>query len=164
MDDDADFAAFYAACRPRLVTILAALTGNLTEAEDVVQEAFTRALPRWGRLREYDDAEAWVYRVASNLARSRWRRSLRVVTDYGADTHRAAGELSPDRVALVAALRALPLEQREALVLFHIADLSVDDIARRLELPAGTVKARLSRGRRAMAQLLAPLDKVTAHD
>lgn len=48
-------------------------------------------------------------------------------------------------------MRKLPAAQREALVLFHVADLSVDDIARQLDVPAGTVKARLSRGRAALA-------------
>ena len=63
-------------------------------------------------------------------------------------------ELSPDRVALVAALRTLPSGQRKALVLHYLADLPVDDIARELSVPSGTVKSWLHRGRNAMATLL----------
>jgi RNA polymerase sigma-70 factor (ECF subfamily) len=57
-------------------------------------------------------------------------------------------------VALVTALKQLPEAQRQALVLHHIADLSVHDVARETGVPEGTVKARLSRGRAALAALL----------
>jgi hypothetical protein len=57
---DDGFDAFYAACYGRLVGQLFAVTGDLHEAEDVVQEAFIRAVARWSRLRDYDVPEAWV--------------------------------------------------------------------------------------------------------
>jgi RNA polymerase sigma-70 factor (ECF subfamily) len=57
-------------------------------------------------------------------------------------------------VALVAALRQLPEAQRQALVLHHIADLPVQAVAREVGVPEGTIKARLSRGRAALAALL----------
>ena len=59
--------------------------------------------------------------------------------------------LSPDHVALVAALRTLPADQRRALVLHHLADLPVAQVAEETGVPVGTVKARLSRGRAALA-------------
>ena len=62
--------------------------------------------------------------------------------------------LSPDRVALVAALRRLPAAQRRAVVLHHVAGLSVQEVAAETGVPVGTVKARLSRGRAALAALL----------
>jgi RNA polymerase sigma-70 factor (ECF subfamily) len=62
---------------------------------------------------------------------------------------------SPDRVALVQALRRLPRRTREAIVLHHIADLPVDEVAAVLGVSAGTVKSRLSRGRAALARHLA---------
>ena len=58
-------------------------------------------------------------------------------------------------MALVAALRQLPEPQRQALVLHHIVDLPVHDVAREVGVPEGTIKARLSRGRAALAALLA---------
>jgi RNA polymerase sigma-70 factor (ECF subfamily) len=83
-------------------------------------------------------------------------RRLRV----GLAARRREGPLEPvppikeDAVLLVTALRQLPQDQRIALVLHHILDLPLADIARQIGAPVGTVKARLTRGRRAMAALL----------
>ena len=63
-------------------------------------------------------------------------------------------EIGPDRVALIAALRRLPEAQRRAVVLHHLCDLSVEQVAEETGSPVGTVKARLSRGRTALAALL----------
>ena len=137
----------------RLVAQLAAMTGDVAEAEDLVQEAFARALARWPQVRALESPEAWIRVVALNLARSKWRRATRgaaVMLRLRA-SHQEAPPPSPDHVTLVAAMRKLPEAQRQALVLFHVADLSVEDIARQLDVPAGTVKARLSRGRAALA-------------
>jgi RNA polymerase sigma-70 factor, ECF subfamily len=77
---------FYAATFSSPCAQLYVHTGDLAEAQDVVQEAFCRALPRWNRLVGYDDPTAWVRRVAWNLATSRWRR-LRKLADI-IRTHR----------------------------------------------------------------------------
>ncbi len=145
----------YAASYRRLVAQLYAVTGNLQEAEDVVQEAFVRAVGRWNRLKDYDSPEAWLRTVAINLARSRWRRAKRgaaVLVKLGPPA--SEPELSPDHVALVDALRALPEAQREAIVLHHFVGMSVDEVAESTHSPSGTIKARLSRGRSALAQRL----------
>ena len=63
-------------------------------------------------------------------------------------------EPSPDSVVLVAAMRQLPEVQRRAIVLHHLVDLSVEEVARETGAPVGTVKARLSRGRAALAEIL----------
>jgi len=143
----------YAGAYRRLVVQVTALTGDLAEAEDVVQEAYARALARWSRLSRYDAPEVWLRTVAFNLARSRWRRAKRAVALRGAA--RTAAAPSVDRVALVTALRALPTVQREAIVLHHIGELSVAEIAAQLSVPEGTVKTRLARGRARLAALLA---------
>ena len=91
------------------------------------------------------------------LAVSRWRKGRNALTAWRrrADPleHEQAQPFDP---ALVAALNELPAAQREAIVLHHLADLSVAEISRELEVPEGTVKARLARGRAALAALLAP--------
>jgi RNA polymerase sigma-70 factor (ECF subfamily) len=151
----------YEATYRRLVAQLAATTGDVAEAEDLVQEAFARALARWPQVRSLESPEAWIRVVAMNLARSKWRRATRgaaVMLRLRA-SHQETPPPSPDHVALVEAMRKLPPAQREALVLFHVADLSVEAIARQLHVPTGTVKARLSRGRTALA---ADLDDDTA--
>ena len=146
----------YAVSYRRLVGQLAVMVGDVGEAEDLVQEAFVRAAGQWTRLERYDNPEAWLRTVAMNLARSKWRRGKRAAAAMV--RLRSVAEHAPapssDHVTLVAALRRLSATQREALVLFHIADLSVDDIAQELGVPSGTVKARLSRGRAALADLL----------
>jgi DNA-directed RNA polymerase specialized sigma24 family protein len=65
---DDSFAAFYTASYHRLLGQLFAVTGDLAEAENVLQEAYARAFVRWSRVRAYDLPEAWVRRVALNLA------------------------------------------------------------------------------------------------
>lgn len=151
-----DFDAFYQGTRQRVAATLYALTGDLAEAQDVTQEAYARAWQRWGTVATYDDPEAWVRTVARRIAYSGWRKARNRLTAY-----RRHGPAPPaaapgdDTVALVAALRQLPLEQRETVVLHHIVGLSVEQVARQMGAPTGTVKTRLARGRRALSALLA---------
>jgi DNA-directed RNA polymerase specialized sigma24 family protein len=76
---DRDFTAFYEANYERLVVQLFAVTGNLQDAQDVVQEAFARACVRWQRLHAYDLPAAWVRRVAIHLALQGLRRARRTL-------------------------------------------------------------------------------------
>jgi RNA polymerase sigma-70 factor (ECF subfamily) len=150
-----DFDAFYAATAPALVRQVHALTGDLAEAQDCVQEAYARAWQRWSTISKYDVPAAWVRQVACRLAVSRFRRA-RVAHGLLKQQRPAyVPEVDPSRVALVAALRRIPEAQRLAIVLHHIAGLSVEEIASEVNAPTGTVKARLSRGRAALAVLLA---------
>jgi RNA polymerase sigma-70 factor, ECF subfamily len=160
-----DFEDFYAAAAARIVRHAFALTADLAEAEDIAQEAFARAWQRWPLVSRCDSPEAWVRRVATNLAVSRWRR-LRVARSAVARSAAASltGEqltpaIGPDTVALVAGLRALPERQRTVLVLYYLADCSVDQIAAELGCPAGSVKAWLSRGRAALATAIGADDQ-----
>lgn len=150
-----DFDAFYAAQAPSLVRQLHAMTGDLGLAQDCVQEGFARAWQRWSVVRRYDAPAAWVHQVAYRLAVSRLRRArvgAGLLRRHGSSAD--AEPASPDHVALVAALRLLPEPQRRALVLHHLCDLTVEQVAFETSSPAGTVKARLSRGRAALAVLL----------
>jgi RNA polymerase sigma factor (sigma-70 family) len=154
-----DWAAVYAGQYRRLVVLVSAVCGSVPEAEEAVQEAFVRALGLNGRRAVVDDPAGWLYRVAVNLLRSRWRRAL--VARRAHDRLAAEPEptVSPDadvaqREELHRALRQLPFGQREALVLHYLADLPVETVAQRAGVPVGTVKARLHRGRHALAALL----------
>jgi RNA polymerase sigma-70 factor (ECF subfamily) len=140
----------------RLVGQLTGVTGDPTEAEDVVMEAFVKALKSAGEFGRLDNPEAWLRTVAVNAARSRWRRR-RWLRESAPPTHLSAtayADLAPDRLDLLAALRQLPAAQREVIGLHHLADLPVAEVADTLGVPIGTVKARLSRGRAALAHLL----------
>jgi RNA polymerase sigma-70 factor, ECF subfamily len=153
---DGDFEAFYAATYGRLVGQLLVVTGSLQDAEDVVQEAFVRACGRWSHVRDYQVPEAWVRRVALNLAASglrRARRRAKLLVRLGPAAEVPA--LSVEAVALTRVLRKLPLRGRQVLVLHHAVGLSVQEIARELGVPVGTVTARLSRARATLARLLA---------
>jgi RNA polymerase sigma-70 factor, ECF subfamily len=135
-----------------LIRQIYALTGDLADAQDIAQETFARAWQRWSSVSMCDSPEAWVRRVATNLAVSRWRRS-RIAMAAGRKL--AVGtqvpEVSADNVALVAGLRTLPERQRIVLVLYYLADLPVQQVAAELNCSAGSVKSLLARGRVALA-------------
>lgn len=143
----------------RLVAAVYGLTGNHAEAQDIVQETFARALARHRQFLDVASPEAWLRTVALNLARSRWRRRKLFDTLVRAGrverTPESVPGISADRVALVAALQRLPHATREALVLHHLADLPVAEVAKLTRTAVGTVKSRLSRGRVALAELFA---------
>jgi RNA polymerase sigma-70 factor (ECF subfamily) len=159
------FDEFYQGSRQRLLGFVFVLTGNLAEAQDAVQEAYIRAWQRWSTVSGYDDPEAWVRVVATRIAVSRWR-SLR--SRARAYLRHGATETVPppgtETVEVVAALRRLPEEQRTALALYYLLGMPVAEVARETDAPVGTVKARLSRGRAALAGLLAVSDLEEAAD
>ena len=145
----------YDASYRRLVVQLFALTGDLAEAEDAVQEAFLTALSRARVFGGLDNHEAWLRTVALNHVRNRWRH-LEVVRRLRTKVPGPTPDpdLGPEHVALVAALAGVELPLRTVLVLHYLADRSVAEIAHELGIPEGTVKTRLLRGRRLLAPLL----------
>jgi RNA polymerase sigma-70 factor, ECF subfamily len=152
--ETASFDDFYGATAKRLVRYAYALTGNISDAQEIAQEAFARAWQRWDSVRGLDSPEAWVRRVATNITTSRYRRdrTARAARPYliAADVP----EISADTVALVAALRTLPERHRVVVVLHYLADLPVGQIAAELRCPVGSVKAWLYRGREQLATAL----------
>ena len=147
-----DFERFYAESVKRLVTVVYAMTGDLGEAEDAVQEAYARAWPRWEQLISEGDPTPWVRTVALRLAVSSWRRTrnrLRAHFRHGPPPDLPG--LAPDHVALVAALRRLNLEQRRAVVLHHLLDLPVEEVARQTGSTSTAVRSRLMRARRVLS-------------
>lgn len=152
---DGDFADFYEATWSRTLAVTYALTGDRGAAEEIAQEAYVKAWQHWSTVSHYDQPAAWVRQVAMRLSVSRWRRA-RVAAAWLARNRREAHATPPDEdsTALVQALLQIPEAQRRAVVLHHLADLPVDEVARVEGCPVGTVKARLSRGRTALALLL----------
>jgi RNA polymerase sigma-70 factor (sigma-E family) len=138
------------------------VTGDRQEAADVTQEAFARAYERWRQVARTDRPGAWVQRVAVNLALT-WRRRQRL-------QHRAIAVQPTGFVAqpdlpdpeLFSALRALPPQQRAAVVLRHWADLSIEETARTLGKSAGTVKALTSQGLANLRRTLAESEEWTS--
>lgn len=150
-----EFDAFYQAHFGDVVAMAYALTGDLPEAQDLAQEAFCRAWQRWRRIEAYDQPLAWVRRVTANLATSRWRRLATATRHLRRERPALVPAVGPEHVALVAALRTLPERQRHAVVLHHLVDLPIADVALELGVTTGTVKSWLHRARTALATRMA---------
>lgn len=140
--------------QPRLLGHARRLTGDAEAARDVVQEAWieiVRGLPRLGDAAAFP---AWAFRIVSRRC-ARWvrrqqrRRSLR--SAYAAEpfetTADNGGERASDAHRLTQAMAGLPPDQRSAIALFYLEDMSVAEIAIALDTPAGTVKTRLMHAR-----------------
>lgn len=163
-DATAEVAEVYRTHYRRLVAAVYAATGDYDNAQDVVQEAFAGAVDRPQRFLAAADPQAYLRMAALNLARQRWRRQR--IFDRLVRLGRVARPadtmpgLTGERVDLERALRRLSRPTREAIVLHHLLDLPVTQVAEELGVPVGTVKARLVRGR---AQLGDFLDEEAQH-
>ena len=151
VSDAADFDATFAASYPRLVRTLTLVCGDAEVAADCVADAFERAYVRWRRVARLDDPVAWVRRVAINRARDLHRRETRGRRAVA----RAAGRLGDGSIAAIgreddglgAAVSELPLQQRTAVALHYLEDLSVNDVATAMGLSVGAVKFHLHQAR-----------------
>jgi RNA polymerase sigma-70 factor (ECF subfamily) len=150
-------AELYRGSYRRLVLQLFAFTTDISEAQDVVQEAFARALARPRGLDDVENPEAWLRTVAINVVRRRYRRRRLLDTILLRDRPvqaLVAAAPEPDSTDLRAALARLPRAFREVVVLHYLADLPVEAVGQLLDIPVGTVKSRLSRARVALASHL----------
>jgi RNA polymerase sigma factor (sigma-70 family) len=130
--------------------------GDRHLAEDLVAEAYARAWISWRKVRELDVPRAWVVRTALNTHVSWWRRRRREVTlgDYDVAMPAArSGVVSGD---LAAALRRLPIRQREVVTLRLLLDLDTATTARILGIAPGTVGAHLHKAVRRPVLAVAP--------
>jgi len=152
--DETGFAEFYRASYQRCLRAVIAGAGPPDLAEDLVAEAFTRALVSWRTVRDHPAPQAWVVRTALNAGTSWWRRHGREVPlgdhDAAAPQRWEPGEFRGELgygagPAVLAALRALPRRQREVIALRVFLDLDIATTAGLLGIAPGTVGAHLSR-------------------
>jgi RNA polymerase sigma-70 factor (ECF subfamily) len=147
------------------------LVPNKEEAEDLVQETYSRAFRSWRSYTPGTNLRAWLFRILTNLNIDRGRREQRTPDtqpieegDYflynkleengaGEDEERVVERLSRD--GIVHALSAVPHDFRDVVVLVDIGDFSYQDAAQILDIPVGTVMSRLHRGRRILKRELA---------
>jgi RNA polymerase sigma factor (sigma-70 family) len=149
-----EFQEFYLANHERCLRAVIAGTDSVDLAEDLVAEAFTRALMSWRTVRAHPAPEAWVVRTALNVRVSWWRRRRREVPIDDDETGTLArltalepgwgSDPEPDP-ALLAALARLSVRQREVIALRVFLDLDIATTARLLRIAPGTVGAHLSR-------------------
>lgn len=144
-----EFEAFYRDEYGAVVALVNVLSGSRWAAEDLAQEAFLRTYRDWNRVGRMDSPQAWVRRVAINLAHSRFRR----LRSEAAARLRLSAQttvldpLPPEEEAFWDEVRRLPRRQSRAIALRYVADLSVAEIADTMELAEGTVRALLHQGR-----------------
>jgi RNA polymerase sigma-70 factor, ECF subfamily len=155
--------------------LLFRLTENSEEARDLTQETFLRAFQSIGRFRGEADLKTWIYRIAINQARNRWRWWRRRRRDSTVSLDAVQGQtnqpliatlaetsenpeqrtLAHEReVALRAALQRLGVSYRETVILRDMEGFSYDEIATTLGINVGTVKSRLARGRQELRRRL----------
>jgi RNA polymerase sigma-70 factor (ECF subfamily) len=152
MERGLTFDGFFVEARPRLIDAIRFTVGDDDLAVDVVDEAMTRAYDRWGDVATMANPSGWVYRVALNLARNRFRR-LRLERRRPQHVRIVHDDVVSDP-GLARALEQLPADQRSVLVLRFYLDWSVDEVATALGLAPGTVKSRVHRGLRRLESML----------
>ena len=159
-------------CERDLMNAALRMTGNHADAEDVAQEALVRAFLAFEQFERGTNFRAWLLRIATNTYINEFRRRRRQPeftaweavsrSDLG-NLAREAGEPAPGDELLANALDAevesalaeLPDAFRECVMLCDIHELSYAEIASALDIPIGTVRSRIARGRRILAETLA---------
>jgi RNA polymerase sigma-70 factor (ECF subfamily) len=156
----ARFLEFASAELDRAYRLAGLLLADASEAQDATQDALVRAWRSSGSLRDASSFQAWFDRILVNVCRDRLRRGRRI-RFIGLDgVAEAPGRTDPfkrvlDADEVVRGIAGLDVDLRAVVILRFWADLSVDDIALRLDWPVGTVKSRLHR---ALARLRAELE------
>lgn len=162
---------------PMVYNLALRLSGNKSDAQDIAQDAFIKAVRGLGNLREQSFAGTWLYRITVNVWKNRVRSEKRrsfwktLSLDWGGgeDSGQARQVQAPDppadaaiekrdeKAALEKALAQLDPEDRAMLVLREIDGRSYAEIAEITEKPLGTVKSGISRAREALRQKMSGL-------
>lgn len=139
------------ACIPRLRRYARALVGDRGAADDLVQDTLEKGWKKLALWRRDSDMRAWLFGIMHNLHVDHVRGSRLPSVPFEEDAHgMAARATQADRLEvrdLEAALRLLPPEQREVLLMVTLEDMTYEEVAKVLCIPVGTVMSRLSRGR-----------------
>lgn len=145
----------------RLHVYLAAMLGSQNDAWDVSQEVWLAVISALRRKTDIRDFPAWLYAIARNKCFTHMRGAAKACGDDEALDEQPAGEDTLDLVISAEDARligrhiaALPVPQREALVLFYVDSLSVSQIAAVQSVPMGTVQSRLFHARRRLKETL----------
>jgi RNA polymerase sigma-70 factor (ECF subfamily) len=160
----ADFDDFFYTVLPRVLRVGQRLTGNRHAAEDIAAEAFARAYARWRKVGELPYRDAWVLKVATNLAIDAARRRVAVAAIDEGTVVLDVADVVALRATLVSALAALSRSQREAVVLRYLVDLPEDQVAVALGIRPGTVKSHLHRAVAKLRQQIGSNQKDLGYD
>jgi RNA polymerase sigma-70 factor (ECF subfamily) len=164
--EDGAFEVLFERHRDKTFTIALSILGDAAEAADVVQETFLKAYRKLHRFREDGAIKSYLYRTARNAAIDALRKRR---TDSTPLEHADGGERvlldptdRPDQtfqkktnlIELNKALNSLSEEHRVVVVMHHLEELTVEQIAEELQIPVGTVKSRLGRAREILRRKL----------
>jgi RNA polymerase sigma-70 factor, ECF subfamily len=151
---------------PKLRRYARSLTHNSVDADDLVQECLTRALGKLHLWKVGTDLRAWLFRILHNQYVSQIRRAARQATAVDWSEYESTVTCAPDQIEhleirdLVRALKSLPEEQRNAVLMIGLGKGDYYEVASACKVPAGTIRSRLSRGRQTLRALMsvAPLE------
>jgi RNA polymerase sigma-70 factor, ECF subfamily len=160
--DEDSFATLMRRHEDRIFGLAYRITGDRADALEATQETFTSLFRSAANFKGDSELGTWLYRIGLNAARDVVRRRRRAPVPEGApeqlDLHRPAVAATDDAVAarldVARALAALPEDYREAVVMHDIGGIPYEEIARLTGVAIGTVKSRISRGRRMLARHL----------
>lgn len=153
MKDEAGFTRLFVGEYPSLVRELTLIVGDRQVAEEVAADAFEQALRQWKVVSSYDQPGAWIRQVSLRIAgRTGWRARRRHLVERAA-AQPMATQRDPE-LDLLAALAVLPISQRTAVVLHHMAGFPARDIGDVLGCSEVTVRTHLHRGRAKLSELL----------
>lgn len=145
-----DFDAFFDKEYTPLLRLMFGMTGSLMEAEELAQEAMTRALERWDRVRNMSSPAGYVYRTAVNLNRSRLRRLARPLR-WSRESERSSDAEPEVIVSVVGALMTLSRGQREAILLVEWLGFDAREAGRILGISPSSVRSRVHRAKASLA-------------
>jgi RNA polymerase sigma-70 factor, ECF subfamily len=149
------FEEFFEAEHVRLARALYLLTGSAAEADELTQEAMVRVYERWDRVRQMGSPQGYLFRTALNLHRSRLRwlatRARQILQPTPSPD---PAEVVQSRDSLDRALASLPTGQRGAVVLVEWLGMDPQEAATSLGIKPGSVRARLSRAKAALREML----------
>jgi RNA polymerase sigma-70 factor, ECF subfamily len=146
---------------PNLRRYARSLTHDAVDADDLVQESLTRALGKLHLWKVGTDLRAWLFRILHNEYASQIRRAARRGTTVDWSQYESSLTCAPDQIEhleirdLARALRSLPEEQREAVLMIGLTDDDYYGVAAACKVPVGTIRSRLSRGRKALRAMTA---------
>jgi RNA polymerase sigma-70 factor, ECF subfamily len=149
-----EFEPWYRAEYPRVVRVLLLIGRDRESALDAASEAFTRALKHWDRVRTMRSPSAWTYTVGLNVLRRQLRRAA-------AERHLwrklpKSEQIDATQLQLWDVLSALPLREREAVVLYYLLDLPQHQVAEVMRVKPGTVAATLYAARNRLRSAIGP--------
>jgi RNA polymerase sigma-70 factor, ECF subfamily len=155
-----DFARLLESEIPRLRRYARALTRDVTRADDLVQSCLERALAKRQLWQPGTDLRAWLFTILHNQHVNELRSTLREESRVAAEESQSVSAAGPSALAVLQlreldrAIGSLPATQRQVILLVGLEGMRYEEVAKILDIPVGTVRSRLSRGRQLLRKIM----------